>query len=99
MFAKNGGEFERSSISYVQENCSFYETNLSRSFHKSNFACGKRWAESLLSARFFANTMLYIVAKCAKNLRIGVLEMNFEFEKKNHFEKKLTLWFENIQLK
>ncbi len=45
-------EFERSSISYVQANCSFYETNLCRSFHKSNFAGGKRWVESLLSARF-----------------------------------------------
>ncbi|MEG1388289.1 MAG: hypothetical protein RSC72_13650, partial [Algoriella sp.] len=59
---------------YVQANCSFYETNLCRSFHKSNFAGGKNWAESLLSARFFANTMLYIVAKCLKNGRIGVLE-------------------------
>ena len=67
-------EFERSSISYVQANCSFYQTKLIISFHKSNFAWGKSWAESLLSARFFANTMLYIVAKCAKNRRIGVLE-------------------------
>ena len=73
-------EFERSSISYVQANCSFYETKLSRSFHKSNFAWGKSWVESLLSARFFVNTMLYIVAKCLKNVRIWVLEWVLKFE-------------------
>ena len=39
----------------------FSETNLVLSFKKSNFASGKRWDESLLSARFFAK--YYVVRR------------------------------------